>query len=243
MQKHKPFFGQTPPLKKTICDSQTCLRTTDLSEFGDKTHRIVFEMLGLFSFEDWDLPTTFGFWLTFVRRLGLEPDTITVHPERLDQWTPIWREVGYLGEIRPDPECLWSDGSIGGYCTEMYVDGVEIGNIVNPLGHSIDCGFGLERLVQVMGYKSPTPSEHLIQVLHLLESQDLQPSGKGSGSVVRQIVKKGLDLGVSTDEHPWLKQLDQRLKQQRKLYERLRPRNLDKDPSWWYETHGIDVSS
>ena len=242
MQKHKPSFGQKPPLRTTLCDSQTCLRTTDLHEFGDRTHRIVFEMLGLFSFEDWTLQQTFRFWLSFIQRLNLEPDTITVHPDKMEEWTPIWRNVGYLGKIISDEQCLWSDGSIGGFCTEMYIDDIEIGNIVNPLGHSIDCGFGLERLVQVMGYTPPTPSEHLLDVLDILSSQGLLPSGKGTGSVVRQILKKGLELGIPKEQHPWLQQLQMRLLEQKRLYERLRRRHMDKDSTWWYQTHGIEVT-
>lgn len=62
----------------------------------------------------------------------------------------------------------------------MYIDDIEIGNIVNPLGHSIDCGFGLERLVQVMGYNPPTPSEHLLDVLDILSSQGIASFGQGN---------------------------------------------------------------
>ena len=53
-----------------------------------------------------------------------------------------------------DPECIWSDGLIGGYCCEMYVKDLEIGNLVHTLGHSVDVGFGLERLVQVLEGKT-----------------------------------------------------------------------------------------
>ena len=35
--------------------------------------------------------------------------------------------------VRIDNECLWSDGNIGGYCTEFYKNDIEIGNIVNTL--------------------------------------------------------------------------------------------------------------
>lgn len=68
---------------------------------------------------------------------------MTIHPDRLVEWTPLY---GGRVPIVPDPECIWSDGGISGYCTEFYKDGVEIGNIVNPLGTCIDVGFGAERL-------------------------------------------------------------------------------------------------
>ena len=51
--------------------------------------------------------------------------------------------------IKLDEGCLWSDGNIGGYCTEFYYNDIEIGNIVNPLGTCIDVGFGLERLLNL----------------------------------------------------------------------------------------------
>lgn len=96
------------------------MRTTDLHEFGDRTHRIVFEMLGLFSFEDWTLQQTFRFWLKLYSSVEFGADTITVHPDKMEEWTPIWRDAGYLGNIISDEQCLWSDGSIGGLHRDVH---------------------------------------------------------------------------------------------------------------------------
>jgi hypothetical protein len=53
--------------------------------------------------------------------------------------------------VRHDSGCVWTDGNVGGFCSELFTpDGVEVGNLVNPLGHSIDVGFGYERILQVI---------------------------------------------------------------------------------------------
>jgi hypothetical protein len=81
------------------------------------------------------------FWLDFLAQIGVAPDYVTIHPDRLAEWTRFYRN---RLPIRPDLECTWSDGNITGYSTEFYKGGIEIGNIVNPLGTCIDVGFGLD---------------------------------------------------------------------------------------------------
>jgi hypothetical protein len=57
--------------------------------------------------------------------------------------------------VRHDSGCVWTDGNIGGFRSELFTpDGAEVGNPVNPLGHSVDVGFGNERILQVMEGKS-----------------------------------------------------------------------------------------
>jgi hypothetical protein len=77
------------------------------------------------------------FWLDFLAQIGVAPDYVTIHPDRLAEWTRFYRN---RLPIRPDLECTWSDGNITGYSTEFYKAEVEIGNIVNPLGTCIDVG-------------------------------------------------------------------------------------------------------
>jgi hypothetical protein len=45
---------------------------------------------------------------------------------------------------------------MGGYCTEFYHNGVEIGNIVNTMDKFIDVGFGYSRLDAIVN--NPTLS-------------------------------------------------------------------------------------
>ena len=75
--------------------------------------------------------------------------------------------------MRNEEECKWTDGDIGGYCTEFFKDDVEIGNIVNPLGTCIDAGFGLQRLnMFVNGSNEETREQILIQACEkLLQEQ------------------------------------------------------------------------
>ena len=143
MQQYKSLFSD-PSYTVLVANSQACLRMGDLDEIGDGTHFLHFTMLGLFSFREMTVGEAIDFWLEFLGKLGLVPDHVTIHPDRADRVEfALSRE---RVPIIPDPERTWSDGSVSGYCTEFHKDGVEIGNIVNPLGTCIDVGFGLERL-------------------------------------------------------------------------------------------------
>uniref|UniRef100_UPI0039C3A3FF hypothetical protein n=1 Tax=Pseudomonas aeruginosa TaxID=287 RepID=UPI0039C3A3FF len=62
------------------------------------------------------------------------------------------KSLGY--EVVDDLDCQWSDGEIGGYCSEVYWRGIEIGNLVNTLGTMTDVGFGFERLMMAIEGKS-----------------------------------------------------------------------------------------
>ncbi len=75
----------------------------------------------------------------FLSEIGIEPDYVTIHPD-----CPKYKELYSYHDVtlKYDENCKWTDGDIGGYCTEFYKDGIEIGNIVNPLGTCIDVGFG-----------------------------------------------------------------------------------------------------
>lgn len=146
MQQFKSLFSN-PEYQSTFSNIQKCLRLNDLPEVGDGTHRLTFEMIGLFSFRQWTVIQGISFMLEFLKRLDLKPDYVTIHPDKILEWSQYYEE--YQIPIKPDQECRWSDGNIGGYCTEFYINGVEIGNIVNPLGNCLDIGFGLERLLLV----------------------------------------------------------------------------------------------
>jgi alanyl-tRNA synthetase len=140
MQQYKPWFSDVTIKGITLCNTQSCIRLNDLDLLGDGSHLGYFNMIGLFSFRHWTVPQTINFWMEYLGLIGVKPTHVTVHPTRQD-WVPY-----HTLPVKFDENCTWTDGQIGGYCTEFYVEGVEIGNIVNPLGSCIDVGFGFERL-------------------------------------------------------------------------------------------------
>ncbi|MBY5868103.1 alanine--tRNA ligase-related protein [Rhizobium leguminosarum] len=238
MQQYKPLFSD-PSHSGTVANSQACLRMGDLDEIGDGTHLLHFTMLGLFSFREMTVGNAIDFWLEFLGTLGLVPDHVTIHPDRLVEWTPLY---GGRVPIMPDPECMWSDGSISGYCTEFYKDGVEIGNIVNPLGTCIDVGFGLERLDMIV---NGTPQDDALgtlceTVMTIVES-GYQPGNKEQGYVLRKLLRRIHKMGGTLD-HPFFKEEVERQRRLRAKYLRLRDRHSEMSPDWWFDTHGIDLS-
>jgi alanyl-tRNA synthetase len=240
MQQYKPLFSD-PSHRGTVANSQACLRMGDLDEIGDGTHFLHFTMLGLFSFREMTVGDAIRFWLGFLGSLGLKPDHVTIHPDRIEEWSPLYGGTGI--PIVPDPECTWSDGSISGYCTEFYKDGIEIGNIVNPLGTCIDVGFGTERLDMVVNGTPPESAlETLVSTVETIIRSGYRPGSKEQGYVLRKLLRRIHTLGGSVD-HPFF--LDE-VERQRKIterYEKLREKHPDKPPEWWFDTHGIDLAS
>ncbi len=170
---------------------QKCFRTSDIEEIGDKTHLSFFEMMGNFSFGpvNSDNPsdlTTSGyfkhsaiFWAYeyVVNILEISTDRITISVFGGDDETPfdeesyeIWRDEIKIPENKiikgNRNDNFWGPTGNEGPCgptTEIYVDGVEIWNLVfneyfkeksgfykklpNP---GIDTGMGFERLLSVL---------------------------------------------------------------------------------------------
>ena len=152
----------------TQANIQSCIRLNDLEEIGDGTHFLYFDMVGLFSFRTMSIQTAVDFWMEFVENvLEIKVDYVTIHPDKMEEWRSLYDN--YDVEVRSEEECKWTDGDIGGYCTEFFKDDVEIGNIVNPLGTCIDAGFGLQRLdMFVNGPNEETREEILIQACEKL---------------------------------------------------------------------------
>ncbi|PDV85525.1 hypothetical protein CO652_26105 [Rhizobium sp. H4] len=238
MQQYKPLFSD-PSYSGTVANSQACLRMGDLDEIGDGTHLLHFTMLGLFSFREMTVGNAIDFWLEFLATLGLVPDHVTIHPDRLTEWTPLY---GGRVPIVPDPECIWSDGSINGYCTEFYKNGVEIGNIVNPLGTCIDVGFGTERLDMIVNGTRPDEALGTLSetVLTIVES-GYRPGNKEQGYVLRKLLRRIHKMGGTLD-HPFFAEEIERQMRLSAKYLRLRHRHPGMSPGWWFDTHGIDLS-
>jgi len=123
MQQFKSNFKDLS-CKGTLSNIQSCLRLNDIEEIGDGSHLLFFNMIGLFSFRELTVPQTIDLWMDFLNRIGIKPDYITIHPDKED-----WRDwyKNYDVEVRYDEVCKWSDGEIGGYCTEFYKNEIEIG--------------------------------------------------------------------------------------------------------------------
>ncbi len=187
MQQFKPFFlGQDSPWGNRVVSIQKSFRTSDIDEVGDKTHLTFFEMLGNFSF---DYPQGKGsYFKEEAISLGLEfvRDILAIDRSRIsasvfggDAEVPldtesiaIWKKLGFAEkEISRGnrKDNFWGPTGSEGPCgptSEIYVDGVEIWNLVFNEYYSdpnhkltkldaqgVDTGSGLERVAQVVQRK------------------------------------------------------------------------------------------
>lgn len=187
MQQFKPFYTE-PKLAPAnpVTSIQPCVRTSDIEEVGDERHLTVFEMMGNFAFGNaYFKEEAISLAYDFIHKeLNISLDRIHVTVFRGDKKTlldqasiRIWRELGMPDEkiqMGDREDNFWGPtGEIGpcGPTTEIYVDGIEIWNIVfneffrtkegiyEPLPEpGIDTGMGLERLALVM-QKVPTVFE------------------------------------------------------------------------------------
>lgn len=240
MQKNKSLYRDLSVRRRTFCDVQRCLRLNDLGEIGDGTHFLDFHMLGLFSLRHWSPDMGVRFWLGFLDSVGVLPDTVTIHPES-QHHRFLYRDVDV--RVVEDTGCVWSDGGIGGYCTEMYREGVEIGNIVVPLGDCLDCGFGLERIGSFMpGWSEPKPDREttLVRCVELLLSEGIEPGPGKQGYVLRKLIRMGIREGMILPRSPWV----DRERELRERSLRSLPKLLGKHPGkpkgFFRETFGID---
>jgi len=214
MQQFKPFYSsptEAPAAK--VATVQPVMRTSDIAEVGDETHLTSFEMLGNFRFGEkssmaMKKPAITEAWKFITQVLGVEKDRVYVTVFGGDRKTPadtesegIWHSLG-LTDIRREGRAdnFWGPTGDEGPCgpnTEIYVDGVEVWNLVfnqyyqdkdgtrRPLENvGLDTGSGLERLSATLqgktsvwqiepfkswvGYTDPTKSrESRIIIDHL----------------------------------------------------------------------------
>lgn len=189
MQQFKDYYAQ-PELAPAarVTTIQPVVRTVDIEEVGDNRHLTLFEMLGWFSFGykpgqlDEEFGSTAYFKETAIRQayefyfkiLGISMDRayITVYEgkpgvPRDEESAAIWQKLGVPADkIRYEGEDnFWKLGpnSPCGPTTEVYVDDVEVGNVVfnqyfmhednslTPLEYmGVDTGLGLERIAIMM---------------------------------------------------------------------------------------------
>ncbi len=173
MQQFKSFYinPELAPAKNVV-SAQKCLRTSDIDEVGDETHLTFFEMLGNFSFGGYWKKEAIQYAHEFItKELGLEIDYVSVFkddesgiPEDKES-REIWKSIDSKIVVKDHKkeDNFWGPTGDEGPCgptTEIYINGVEIWNIVfnefyktkdgqfQPLEiKGIDTGMGLERLL------------------------------------------------------------------------------------------------
>ena len=181
MQQFKPYYtGQADPMKDfgslNTASIQKSMRTSDIDEVGDESHLTFFEMLGNFSFGgDGKEKAIQLAWEFITEELEISKDRIHVtifdgRPLGKDEESySVWKKLGLpdekikTGDIDDN---FWGPTGDEGPCgptTEVYVNGVEIWNIVFNEYYcnkdksltklekpGIDTGMGLERLAMVV---------------------------------------------------------------------------------------------
>lgn len=190
MQQFKPYYtGQADPMKDfnslNTISIQKSMRTSDIDEVGDESHLTFFEMLGNFSFGGYWKEAAIAWAHEFITgELGLKIDYVTVFEGLPSANVPadeeselLWKAVDPKLTIKRAgiQDNFWGPTGSEGPCgptTEIYVNGVEIWNIVfNEFFYpgsreellsgksdkkltglktaGIDTGMGLERLTMV----------------------------------------------------------------------------------------------
>lgn len=174
MQQFKQYYTH-PELaerdfgSRDAASIQKSFRTSDIDEVGDESHLTFFEMLGNFSFGGYFKKEAIEYAHEFItKELGLTIDYVSVFDG--DSEVPadtksgeIWKSLGMSNIKRfGRKDNFWGPTGLEGPCgptTEIYVNGVEIWNIVfneyymkpdrslEPLNiKGVDTGMGLERL-------------------------------------------------------------------------------------------------
>lgn len=248
MQQVREFFQK--PNGEKYGSRQSCIRTNDLELVGDGMHLTYFEMIGNFSFGRNDYKESVELWHLILKDLNVSPVEIHIHPTRPDL-CEMWTQRGY--KVICDSDCTWSDGDISGECCEVFHHGLELGNLVNPLGHSTDVGFGWERLHQVVEEQDridqtslfidhhPIVKDHS-RTLQILYENDIGPGNKGRAYVCRRMIRRMLPF-LRGDEifvfDEWIEQEMCRREKNIKLGKKKWKKHSDKSSEWWWDTFGI----
>ncbi len=184
MQQFKPYYlGAKNPIEdfgsQNVASAQKSVRTSDIDEVGDERHLTFFEMLGNFSFGGYWKKEAIKYAHEFItKEMGLKIDYVSVFKGEIGipsdiESEAIWKSIDPSIEVKKfgRGDNFWGPTGEEGPCgptTEIYVDGIEIWNIVfNEYYHNkgkilepleikgVDTGMGLERLAMVL-QKVPT---------------------------------------------------------------------------------------
>lgn len=178
MQQFKPYYTGAANAQQDFgalntVSVQKCVRTGDIDEVGDERHLTFFEMLGNFSFGGYFKKEAIAYaheFITKEMRLTIDyvsvfagEDGVPADTESEEIWKSLDPSIVIKKFGRADN--FWGPTGDEGPCgptTEIYVDGIEIWNVVfnqyfqkkdktlEPLATpGIDTGMGLERLALV----------------------------------------------------------------------------------------------
>lgn len=195
MQQFKRYYTD-PSLApaKNIVSIQKCFRTVDIDEVGDESHLTFFEMLGNFSFGGYFKKKAIAHAKEFLDGMGISIEYVTVFEG--DGAVPFdeesyqgWTELG-ITNIRKAGKAdnFWGPTGSEGPCgptTEIYVNGVEIWNLVFNEYYcktdgsmeklktpGVDTGMGLERLAMIVQNK-----KNIFETDLLLDLIEMAPRG------------------------------------------------------------------
>ncbi len=252
MQDFKQRFIDPDGSKIATC--QTCIRTNDIELVGDGIHFTSFSMIGNFSFGAAPFEESVSMWSDILFELGIYRPIIHIHPDASEHHR-MWSSRGY--EIVFDKGCEWTDGNIGGKCCEIVKNDIELGNLVNTLGHSTDVGFGLERLVAASNGGMPVDKIDMfdqrmssiardhIRTLCVFYNNEILPGAKGRNSICRKLIRRIIDDLTIIVPKGLLPLFDaERILLDKKLYilNSKFHKYKDKSPKWWFETYGIEAN-
>ena len=225
MQQFKKYYtGEADPMRdfgsKSTASIQKSMRTSDIDEVGDERHLTFFEMLGNFSFGGYFKQEAIEYAHEFItKEMRLAIDFVTVYQDD-DEAAALWKELGFEARRMGKEDNWWGPTGDQGPCgptTEIYVNGIEIWNVVfnqyfqskdktlKPLETpGIDTGMGLERLVMVsqgkanifetdlFAYARGLPfviADHSRAIAFLI-TDGVLPSNKEQGYVLRRLMRR-----------------------------------------------------
>ena len=207
MQQFKKYYtGEADPMKdfgtRNTASIQKSFRTSDIDEVGDESHLTFFEMLGNFSFGGYFKKEAIEYAFDFFKLLNLPIDFVTVfggdgevpadtESEKIWQKLIVGSDPTIRVERRGREDNFWGPTGSEGPCgptTEIYVNGVEIWNIVfneyycrpdktleKLKQNGVDTGMGLERFAMVLQKKSNIFETDLFAPLLELLPKEIHP--------------------------------------------------------------------
>jgi len=219
MQQFKPYYVGKADAQKDFgslntVSIQKCVRTSDIDEVGDESHLTFFEMLGNFSFGGYFKKKAIRDAYDFItQEMGLTIDYVSVFrgtmlgrltsgwlgvpkdKESIKIWRSIDPKIKIIKGNKEDN--FWGPTGVEGPCgptTEIYINGVEIWNIVfNEYYHEkdgtlknlktpgIDTGMGLERLtVAAQGVKNVFETDLFSPIIQYIKETTTSDDERGT---------------------------------------------------------------
>ncbi len=236
MQQFKPYYIGVKDAKNDFgtlntVSIQKCVRTSDIDEVGDESHLTFFEMLGNFSFGGYFKKEAIEYAYEFItKEIGLTIDYVSIFEgegeippdtESENIWKSIDSNMKVMKAGRADN--FWGPTGDEGPCgptTEVYVNGMEIWNIVfNEYYQNkdkkleklktpgVDTGMGLERLLVQAQKKNNVyetdlfnnektkedriVADHVKAALFMI-SDGVIPSNTGAGYILRRLIRRAV---------------------------------------------------